>query len=113
MKSVPKLIRRFVGIMILSILLLIILNMIFYAVVFVRNTSRVSAWDTADKAAAALQLTDTGYSMSGDMEAELKEENVWAVFIANETRQVKWHTENLPGSVPAQYTLSEIGRAHV
>lgn len=108
MKSVPKLIRRFVGIMILSILLLIIINMIFYAVVFVRNTSRVSAWDTADKAAAALQLTDTGYSMSGDMEAELKEENVWAVFIDNETRQVKWQTENLPGSVPAQYTLSDI-----
>lgn len=52
MKSVPKLIRRFVGIMMLSFILLFILNIAFYALVFVRNTSTVSAWDMADKRCA-------------------------------------------------------------
>lgn len=92
MKSVPKLIRRFVGIMMSGVILLVVLNIAFYAVIFVRNTSKVSAWDTAAQAAAALQATDTGYSMPDDMAAYLKAQNVWAVFIDDCTRQVKWQT---------------------
>lgn len=108
MKSVPKLIRRFVGIMMLSFVLLVILNVAFYAIIFVRNTSKYSPWDMADKAAAALQTTDTGYAMSDDMAAVLKEQNAWAIFIDNDTRQVKWQTVNLPDSIPMEYTLSDI-----
>ena len=105
MKSVPKLIRRFVGIMTLSIILLVILNITFFAIVFVRNTSTFSPWDMADNAAAALQLTDDGYSISDDVMVELKEENAWAILINNDTRQVVWQTDNLPNNVPMQYTL--------
>lgn len=108
MKSVPKLIRRFVGIMMSGVILLVVLNIAFYAVIFVRNTSKVSAWDTAAQAAAALQATDTGYSMPDDMAAYLKAQNVWAVFIDDCTRQVKWQAGNLPDSVPMQYTLADI-----
>ncbi len=108
MKSIPKLIRRFVGIMTLSIILLIILNITFFAVVFVRNTSTFSPWDMADHAAAALLLTDEGYSISDDVMAELEEENVWAVLIDNDTRQVVWRTAHLPDNIPMQYTLSDI-----
>lgn len=108
MKSIPKLIRRFVGIMTLSIILLIILNITFFAVVFVRNTSTFSPWDMADHAAAALLLTDEGYSISADVMAELEEENAWAVLIDNDTRQVVWRTAHLPDNIPMQYTLSDI-----
>ena len=108
MKSIPKLIRRFVGIMTLSIILLIILNITFFAVVFVRNTSTFSPWDMADHAAAALQLTDGGYSLSDNVMAKLKEENAWALLIDNDTRQVVWQTDNLPANIPMQYTLSDV-----
>lgn len=108
MKSIPKLIRRFVGIMTLSIILFVILNVAFFAIVFVRNTSTFSPWDMADNAAAALQLTDDGYSISEDVMVELKEQNAWAILINNDTRQVVWQTDNLPNNVPMQYTLSDI-----
>ena len=108
MKSIPKLIRRFVGILTLSIILFVILNVTFFAIVFVRNTSTFSPWDMADNAAAALQLTDDGYSISDDVMVELKEENAWAILINNDTRQVVWQTDNLPNNVPMQYTLSDI-----
>ncbi len=108
MKSIPKLIRRFVGIMTLSIILFVILNVAFFAIVFVRNTSTFSPWDMADNAAAALQLTDNGYSISDDVMVELKEQNAWAILINNDTRQVVWQTDNLPNNVPMQYTLSDI-----
>ncbi len=108
MKSIPKLIRRFVGIMMLSIILFVILNVAFFAIVFVRNTSTFSPWDMADNAAAALQLTDDGYSISDDVIVELKEQNAWAILINNDTRQVVWQTDNLPNNVPMQYTLSDI-----
>jgi signal transduction histidine kinase len=62
----------------------------------------------ADNAAAALQLTDDGYSISDDVIVELKEQNAWAILINNDTRQVVWQTDNLPNNVPMQYTLSDI-----
>lgn len=108
MKSIPKLIRRFVGIMTLSIVLLAILNVTFFAVVFVRNTSTFSPWDMADRVADALQTADDGYFLSDDIIAELKEQNAWALFIDNDTRQVVWQTDHLPDNIPMQYTLSDI-----
>lgn len=108
MKSVPKLIRRFVGIMMLSFILLFILNIAFYALVFVRNTSTVSAWDMANKAAAALRSTNKGYSMADDITAELKEQSVWAILIDDDTRQVTWQTNDVPDNIPTQYSLSDI-----
>ena len=81
MKSIPKLIRRFVGIMTLSTILLVILNVTFFAVVFVKNISTVSPWDMADHVAAALQFTDHRYSVSEDVSARLKEEHAWAFLI--------------------------------
>lgn len=110
MKSIPKLIRRFAGIMTLSIILLVILNVAFFAFVFVRNTSTFSPWDMADRVADALQLTDTGYSISDDTAEKLTEQNAWAFLIGNATRQVVWQTDNLPEHIPMQYTLSDIAQ---
>lgn len=108
MKSIPKLIRRFVGIMTLSIILLIILNVVFFAVIFVKNTSTFSPWDMADHVAAALRFTEDGYSISDEVMAKLNEQNAWALLINNDTGQVVWQTEHLPDNIPMQYTLSDI-----
>ena len=42
------------------------------------------------------QKTETGYILSGDMTERLSGENAWAIYIDNDTLEVKWHTENLP-----------------
>ncbi len=110
MKSIPKLIRRFVGIMMLSILLLLILNITFFAVVFVKHTSTSSPWDMANYVAAVLQFTDDSYSISDDIIAKLKEQDAWAFLINNNTRQIVWQTDNLPDNIPTQYTLSDIAK---
>lgn len=108
MKSMTRLIRRFVGIMALSTLLFSILNVAFFGIVFVRNTSTFSPWDMADQAAAALQITDDGYSLSDDMTARLNEQNAWALLIDNDTQRVVWQTDHLPADIPVQYTLADV-----
>jgi len=108
MKSIPKLIRRFVRILMLSIILLVISNIAFYAIAFMKSMSLFSPWDMAEKAAAALQSTNGGYSLSDEMAAKLKEQNAWAVLIDDDTRQVIWRTDYLPDNIPMQYTLSDI-----
>ncbi len=108
MKSIPKLIRRFIGILLLSMVLLVLLNVAFYGIVFVSNASAFSPWDMADSAAAALQSTEEGYFLPDTIAAKLKEQKAWAVLIGNDTRQVIWQTEFLPDSIPMQYTLSDI-----
>lgn len=108
MKSIPKFIRRFVGIIMLSTILLVILNIAFYAIVFVRNTPVCSPWDMAEHTADALQLTDTGVFLSDDAAIRLKEQTVWAILIDDTTKKVIWQTDNLPDNIPMQYTLSDI-----
>ena len=45
MKSIPKLIRRFVGIMMISTMLLVILNIAFYIIMFWKYATNISAWE--------------------------------------------------------------------
>ena len=42
------------------------------------------------------------------MTERLSGENAWAIYIDNDTLEVKWHTENLPDTVPLHYTISDI-----
>ncbi|HCT90754.1 MAG TPA: two-component sensor histidine kinase [Lachnospiraceae bacterium] len=108
MKSVPRLIHRFVGILLLSILLLVILNVIFCALVFMRNVSKDSAWETAEQTAAALRMTDGHYVLPDSADAGLKEQKIWGILIDEDTHRVVWQTDGLPDSVPRQYTLADI-----
>ena len=89
-------------------MLLVILNIAFYIIMFWKYTTNISAWDIADKAAESLRFTDSGYTLSDEIAAGLKEQNVWAILIDDNTRQVIWQTENLPNNIPKQYTLSDI-----
>ncbi len=109
MKSVPKLIRRYAGILLLSCVLLLALNIILLAIFTTRQMPNAHPWKTAEETANALQQTDDGrYSLPDTATLELKNSNAWAIFIDNETKQVKWHTDNLPETIPMSYTLSDI-----
>ena len=108
MKSIPKLIRRFVGYLLLSILLLVFFNIIFFAFIFVKNISAFSPWDMAEQTAAALHFANENFSLSQNMDDTLKTQNVWAILIDNTTQEVIWQTANLPDSIPMRYTLSDI-----
>lgn len=109
MKSVPKLIRRFVGILLLSSILLIILNIVLLVVFTMRQIPNAQPWKTAEKVVTALHQTEDGnYVLTDEMALELSEADVWGIFIDNDTKQVVWKTDNLPDTVPTTYTLSDI-----
>lgn len=108
MKSVPKLIRRFVGILFLSLLLLFALNIAAFVVVGGRQTASRSPYATADEIGRALEETEHGYVLDSAHCRDLEEDQVWAILIDNETHRVAWHTKNLPEGIPLEYSLSDI-----
>ncbi len=109
MKSIPKLIRRYVSILLLSCILLFALNFILLAAFASGQTPNSSPWKTAEEAADALQqVNGSEYSLPEPIAHELKSSDAWAIFIDEETKQVKWQTANLPKSIPLSYTLSDI-----
>lgn len=61
MKDITKLIRRFVGILLLSTVLVIVLNIIILAAISASQTANGRPWTTAKETAEALQETETGY----------------------------------------------------
>lgn len=109
MKSVPKLIRRFVGILLLSSTLMIALNIILFVSFTMSQMPNAQPWKTAQKVVTALQQTDDdNYVLTDDMTLELEKSNVWGIFIDNDTKQVVWKTDHLPVTVPMTYSLSDI-----
>ena len=108
MKSVPKLIRRFVGIMLLSSLLLIILNFALLGIYTLNQVPNGSPWITSQEVADHLSKNENGYVLSENTALELQNTDVWAIFIDNKTMKVVWQTENLPETVPMLYTVSDI-----
>lgn len=108
MKNVLKLTRRFIGILMASMVLLLLLNFIVLAVLLQNHAPKESPWDTASEAASALQKTETGYILSEEMTEKLMEGDIWAIFIEDGTQTVVWQTGNLPASIPQEYSLSDI-----
>ena len=108
MKSVPKLIRRFVGIMLLTSLLLLILNFALLCIYTLNQAPNGSPWITAQEVADELSQNENGYVLGEDAVLELQNTDVWAIFIDNATMKVVWQTDNLPESVPVSYSVSDI-----
>ena len=108
MKSVPKLIRRFVGIMLLSSVLLIILNFTLLVIYTLHQSPNGSPWTTAQEVADNLLQDSNGYILTEETANELQNTNVWALFIDNATMKVVWQTDNLPETIPMSYTVSDI-----
>ncbi|MFG6393631.1 MAG: HAMP domain-containing histidine kinase [Lachnospiraceae bacterium] len=108
MKSVPKLIRHFANILILSAMLVIALNILLLYIFTSSQIPNGSPWTLADKTAKTLKYHKNGYTLSLSTEKELEKYNVWAFYIDNNTMQVTWHTKNLPETIPLSYTISGI-----
>ena len=108
MTSVVKLIRRFVGILVLSMFLLFIVNVVILLAVASTQNPGIGPWTTAQETEAGLQKTEAGYALSDEMTKMLKDKDAWAVYIDNDTGKVLWHTENLPSEIPMQYTIADI-----
>lgn len=108
MKSVPKLIRHFANILILSAMLVIALNILLLYIFTSKQLPNGSPWTLADKTAKTLKYHKNGYTLSLSTEKELEKYNVWAFYIDNGTMQVTWHTKNLPETIPLSYTISGI-----
>lgn len=108
MKSVPKLIRRFVGILLLSMILLFLLNILVIATVGLRQTSNASPYKMADKIGGALRKNETGYSLDQEYIRILEEEKAWAILIDDKTHEVIWKTDDLSEEIPLQYSLSAV-----
>ncbi len=108
MKNIAKLIRRFMGILLFSTVLLIVLNVVILAVISANQTANGRPWTTAKETAAALRETETGYRLSDEVSDKLSKENAWAIYIDSATLEVKWHTQNLPDTIPRSYTISDI-----
>ncbi len=110
MKSVPKLIRRFVGILLLSSVVLLILNLVLFFIIMARQApdANTSPYNIAAETGKALQRTENGYYLSEEASVKLSENDVWAILIDNSTSQVVWKTENVPDNIPSSYTLSDI-----
>ena len=78
MKSMPKLIRRFVGILLLSFLLLLVLNFTLLIVFTLRQTPNARPWKMAEDVAKALTQTEDGaYILPDDIRLELENSNAW------------------------------------
>lgn len=108
MKSLPKLIRRFVGILVLSAILLILLNLVLLGIVASTQTPNAHPWKTAQETAESLRRDGEGYHLSDELTQELKESDAWAIFIDNASMQVVWQTDDLPETVPMSYSASDI-----
>ena len=110
MKSVPKLIRRFVGILLLSSVLILVINFAIYAVLMISQSPNEdnSPYNIATATGRALVRTDSGYTLSTEISEKLHENQAWAILIDNDTLQVAWQTDNVPNSIPKTYTLSDI-----
>ena len=110
MKSLPKLIRRFVGILMFSASLLFILNIVLLGIVASTQMPNAYPWKTAQETAENLRRDGDGYDLSDEMTQELRESDVWAIFIDNASMEVVWQTDDLPETVPMSYSASDIAR---
>lgn len=110
MNNMTRLIRRSLGILLLSTILLLALNLLLLVGISAKVTANGAPWTMAKETAAALEKTEGGYVLSPQMTQALEQEDAWAIFIQNDTMEVAWHTENLPDCIPRGYTISDISR---
>lgn len=87
MKSVPKLIRRFVGILFVSTLLLLGVNLLLLLIAADSTVPNDSPYKTARAVAGELMLVNGRYRFSPQGEELLAEEDAWAMLIADESLQ--------------------------
>ena len=110
MNNLPKLIRRFTGILLLSFMLLVFANFAILAFLMAWQSPSVadSPYNVAIQTGKAFQISESGYTLQEDISTQLKEQDIWAFVVDNDTLQIVWKTGNVPDTLPARYSLSDI-----
>ena len=86
MKSILKLIKRFIVTMLFTLVLLFFLNLFLFLLVSYRQAANQGAWSSADTVASALtQNRDGTYQLSAQGEDVLSRTDAWAILVDNET----------------------------
>lgn len=107
MKSVPKLIRRFIGVLFMSLFILAILNVTVLFMIAYRYDAVLSPYDETESIAAALIYEDGQYVLQDDGVQRLNQNGAWAVLL-NENGRVVWKSDNLPQEIPLSYSLADV-----
>lgn len=108
MRNLTKWIRRFAGILSLSIFLLLAVNLLILILVAAGQSPNSGPWTTARTVSDSLIQTADGYRLSEEAEAELRDKNAWAIYISDTTKQVVWQTEDCPPEIAQEYTIAQI-----
>jgi signal transduction histidine kinase len=109
MKSIPKLIRRFLGLLILSSFLLLVFNILAIVIIGIQQNRGGSPWFLASQTAQAITAQKKGtYTLSYEMAEKLIKNRAWAILIDNNTHKIIWQTDDLPEEIPKEFSLSDI-----
>lgn len=108
LKSISKLSMRFLGLLMISTVVLVILNLIVLSVFAINENRGTSPWQVAEDSAEAMHQENGNHTLSEEMKAELKEVQAWAIFIDDTSGKAIWNSGDLPENIPKEYTLSEI-----
>lgn len=116
MKSVMKLIRRFFGILLLTLFFGIVLNvslLLFYTLSSQRSVLNGEAgpWTKAEQVSAELTQKPEGYVLSEKGIQILKEAGAWAQLIENGSGRAVWQSPEIPSEIPGVYSYAEIASA--
>ena len=116
MKSIPKLIRRFIGVFAFSSVLILAMNIIVFGALMsgYALNNNASPYDMAREAGEELHESPNGvYALPDRVSEKLKHADAWAILIDNDSLHVVWKTQNTPSTIPSEYTASEIASLSV
>ncbi|HIS25549.1 MAG TPA: HAMP domain-containing histidine kinase [Candidatus Pullilachnospira intestinigallinarum] len=108
MKTVPKLIRRFVETLIVSSVVLVVVNIVLFLFMVTRFEPNAHPYSSAENVAAALTKQEDGYRLSKEGAGILAETGAWAILIADGSGQVVWSQGPLPEGIPQTYSLAQV-----
>ncbi len=113
MKSIPKFISRFIGLLILSILLLLVANTILAVVIFQQQFSDKASYSSSpyrytQNIASHITKDENNYELDEQYMEKLETDRVWGIIVDEGNQKVVWQTNSLPENIPQSYSLSEI-----
>lgn len=108
MRNTWKLIRRFVLILLLSVIMLFILNIVLLIAYTYDEANNRGGWQAAEEIAQELKETEESYRLSPYGEEILDEMDAWGILIEDGSGDVIWHSGNLPPEIPLHYSVSDV-----
>lgn len=109
MKNTLKLIRRFVLILILSLVGLVALNIVLLITFTYNSVNNSGGWAAAEKLAGFLTESEPGgFMLLEEGQQLLEQRQAWAILIDDGTGDVIWSSDNLPEDIPLHYSIADI-----